>query len=139
MVNANTNNVNGAVLVIDANSVVNQGLMEATNSGTLQLNIIVLNQAANIKSIGPGSVVTLQSATIEGGTITNSGGTFQTPVSTGATLDGSSHGQINLVGTYTEQANSTTVVSGTVNNTGTFLMNANTGSNVVMTFNSVVQ
>ena len=139
VVNANTNNVNGDALVIDASGAVNnQGLMEATNSGTLQLNVVVLNQAANIKSIGPGSVVTLQSATIEGGTITNSGGTFQTPASTNASLDGSSHGQINIVGTYTEQANSTTVVSGTVNNTGTILMNANTGSNVVTTFNSVV-
>ena len=138
VVNANTNNINGAALVIDANGVVNQGLMEATNSGTLQINIVVLNQGANIKSIGPGSLVTLQGGTIQGGTITNSGGTFQTPVSTGAALDGSSHGQITIVGTFTGQANSTTVLSGTINNTGTISLNANTASNVVLNFSSVV-
>jgi YVTN family beta-propeller protein len=138
VVNANTNNVNGAALVIDANGVVNQGLMEATNSGTLQLDVVVLNQNANIKSIGPGSLVTLVNATIEGGTITNSGGTFQNPASTGATLDGSSHGQITIVGTFTGQANSTTDLIGTINNTGIIDLNVNTGSNVVLTFNSVV-
>ena len=104
-----------------------------------QINAITLiNQNANIEAIGANATVILQSSTIQGGTLTNSGGLFDTPASVGATLDGSTQGQITLVGTYTAQANSTTVLVGTINNTGTIFVNANAASNVVLNFSNVV-
>ena len=66
--------------------------MEATAAtASLQFNVAVSNQNANIKAIGNNATVQLlNGTTIRGGTLTNSGGTFETPASNGATLDGAS-------------------------------------------------
>ncbi len=131
--------VNLNALLINASNALNQGLMEATGAGLLQFNVAVVNQGANIEAIGNNaSVQLLNGATIRGGTLTNAGGTFETVASNGVTLDGASQGQLTLVGTYTEQLNSTTVLVGTINNTGTFFMNVTDGNNVVLQMNSTV-
>ena len=137
----NANDAGGNTLTFaSTGTVVNQGLMEATGIGVLQFNVTVNNQSANIEANGSGAQVAFgSSADVQGGTLTSaSSGLVNSLQSTGVTLDGTTHGALTIVGTYTEQANSTTVVSGTINNTGTILMNVTTGSNVVMTFSSVV-
>jgi hypothetical protein len=112
---------------LDPNSLTNQGLLEATNGGILQLvGTTFDNAGANIVSNGSGSIVEfLSSPTIQGGTLTNIGGSLGTLVSgNNVTLDGSAHGAITLAGTYTVTNNTSTYVVGTINNTGAIQMNA---------------
>ncbi|MGB9336226.1 MAG: Ig-like domain repeat protein [Candidatus Acidiferrales bacterium] len=135
----NANDVNGNALLINANAATNHGLIEATGAGVLEFNVAVVNAGANIEAIGHSAFVELFSgATIRGGTLTNAGGTFETVASNGVTLDGATQGQLTLVGTYTEQLNSTTQLVGTINNTGTFFLNVTDGNNVVLQMNSTV-
>ena len=85
----NANDVNGNSILINANAATNQGLIEATGRGVLEFNVAVVNAGANIEAIGSTAFVELLSgATIRGGTLTNAGGTFETPASNGVTLDG---------------------------------------------------
>ncbi len=115
-------NTRGAGLYLDPNSLTNQGLLEATNGGILQLAGTTFDNAgANIISNGSGSMVELLSSpTIQGGTLTNIGGGSLGILISGnnATLDGSAHGAITLVGTYSLTNNTSTYVMGTINNAG---------------------
>src|SRR6202050_4457155 len=121
-------NVPGAGLYMDPNSLTNQGLLEATNGGVLQLvGTTFDNAGANIISNGSGSIVEfLSTPTIQGGTLTTVGGAALGTLVSGnnATLDGSTHGAITLAGTYTLTNNTSTYVLGTINNTGSIQMNA---------------
>ena len=128
-----------ALMLINANNVVNQGLMEATGNGVLQINVAIVNQGANIESIGSAATVQLvNGSAIRGGTLTNSGGVFKTLQSNGTTLDGSSNGPLTVVGLYEEELNSTTILVGTIVNNGTFKLDATDGNNVVLNFSGVV-
>jgi hypothetical protein len=115
-----------------AGTVTNQGLIEATNNGVLQINGGVINNAgANITANGSGaSVQLLSGATIQGGNLNNNGGAFFGTVSGySAYLDGSTgSGQININGTYTGDYGSTTYLLGTINNLGTIQINAGAGA-----------
>ena len=100
--------------------IVNAGLFEATNGGTLALGTTsaINNNGGTIAATGAGSVVNV-STTIQGGTLsTSGGGLMQTIV--GATLDASTHGAITLSdgSTYTAGAagsGTITYVTGTLN------------------------
>src|SRR5208282_6767192 len=120
----NANDASGHTLLID-NGMTNQSLIEATGTGLLQMTTTVLNTGANIKAIGSAATVEFTGAHIEGGTLTtNSGGTIETYASNSATLDGTAtYGQLTIVGTYPAADASTTVLLGTINNTGTILLN----------------
>jgi hypothetical protein len=130
-VNANVPGAN--TLFVNTATDTNLGLMEATAGGTLQLSGTFINGTATITSSGSGSTVQLVSVTIQGGTLSSSGGAvLGVPSGNNATLDGSTAaGQVTLAGTYTIADTSTTVVLGTINNTGTILVSANTNNSLL--------
>ena len=135
----NANDSTGKTLLINANNVLNQGLIEATGKGVLEINVAIANQGANIEAIGSTATVEMVSgSTIRGGTLTNSGGLWETLASTSTTYDGSTLGQINLIGTFTGQVNSTTILVGTVNNTGTIFLDCPDSNNTVLDFSGTV-
>ncbi len=117
----NANSTGGALittLTLDSTNVTNIGLLEATNSGVLNLNGITVNNAGgNITANGAGTTVQFfGSAVIQGGTLNNNGGTLGTPANNVATLDGTTQGPLTINGTYTSDLNSQTFLLGTINN-----------------------
>ena len=112
-------------------AITNQGLMEATNSGILQLNGVTVNNAgANITANGAGAAVQLfNGAVIQGGTLNNNGGTLGTLARNAATLDGSTQGPLTINGTYTSDLNTQTTLLGTINNNNNFQLNGGSGTN----------
>ncbi len=120
-------------LTIESASITNQGLMEATNSGVLNIDAVTINnQGGTIAANGGGATVQLYGdADIQGGTLTNNAGAFfGTPNGNEATLDGSTiSGAVTINGTYTNGNNSTTLLLGTINNQGNILLNGGSGNN----------
>ncbi len=115
-------NLSGSGLYVNPSSLTNQGLLEATSGGILELagGATFNNAGANITANGTGSMVEfLSGPTIQGGTLTTVGGGSLGTLNSGntATLDASSHGAITIVGTYSITNNTSTYVSGTINNT----------------------
>src|SRR5208337_71778 len=125
-------------LEIDYGSITNKGLLEATNSGTLTLFDMTINNAGgNITANGlggSGTTVQLYDVTIQGGTLnTLNGGTLETIGS--STLDGhTASGAINLSSgsTYLTAAGNVTYILGTINNQGTFQLNGGGGFNTYL-------
>ncbi len=137
----NANSTGGPLtttLTIDSAAVTNTGLMEATNSGVLQLNGITVNNAGgNITANGAGATVQFfGSAVIQGGTLTNNGGTLGTPANNVATLDGTTQGSLTINGTYTSDLNSQTTLLGTINNNNNLQLNGGGGTNSVLLIDS---
>jgi fibronectin-binding autotransporter adhesin len=132
----------GALTVDMSGGVTNQGLMTATNSGTLSIvSTTVNNVGGNITANGASATVSLNTSTIQGGTLnTLSGGTFQTANGTTATLDASTNA-ITLNGTYTTGANAETFATGTFNNNGNFQINGGGNENayILLTGNTTLQ
>ncbi len=115
----------------------NNGLMEATNNGDLQLyNTTVNNTGGGVVSAnGPGASVTLLGGTtIQGGSLNNNGGAFVgTASGNTAYLDGSTTaGAVTLNGTYTGDYNSNTYLYGTINNQGNLLVNGGNNNNTYL-------
>jgi YVTN family beta-propeller protein len=128
----NANSTAGALL-INSSGITNQGLLEATGGGTLNLENTYSNAGGRILANGSGSSVELINATVRGGTLTGSGGGIVgTSANVTATLDGSSQGTLTIVGTYVGTNNTVTYLQGTINNTGTIQVNA-TGNNTFLT------
>jgi YVTN family beta-propeller protein len=128
VINANTS---GSALELDPSGLTNQGLLEATNGGILELagGVTFNNTGANITASGTGSMVEfLSGPTIQGGTLTTGGGGSLGTLNSGntATLDASTHGAITIVGTYSITNNTSTYVTGTINNTGAIQIAAGT-------------
>jgi hypothetical protein len=116
----------GRVLYVNANSgVTNQGLMEASNAGSLtfSLGVTVNNSGGTISSSGSGSTVLLIDVT-QGGTLKTSGGGVMQGENE---LDGATHGTLNNQGTFAVPANHFTDLIGTINNTGTFVLDDTSG------------
>src|SRR2546428_1798796 len=108
-----------AVVSPNGGGFVNQGLLEATGAGGLVLSGGQLNNnGGTIEAIGSGNNVYLENnVTISGGTVTDSGGgLIQTASGHSASLDGTSQGALTNAGTYQGNDNSTTYLSGTINN-----------------------
>ena len=105
-----TINANAAgPLLINASTVTNQHLLEATGGGTLQINTTVSSPGGAIAGTGTGSAVQFSSGTtIQGGTLSTSGGAVMgTVASNTVTLDGSTgSGPVNNAGTYAGANNS---------------------------------
>ncbi|MGA9897112.1 MAG: choice-of-anchor D domain-containing protein [Terriglobales bacterium] len=115
IINAST----AGTLVVNTPSLTNQGLLEATG-GTLQLSNTYNNAGGRILSSGSSASVQLTSATIQGGSLTSAnGGVLGTQGGASVTLDGSSQGTLTIAGTYVGANGSSTVLKGTINNTGT--------------------
>ncbi len=133
-------NANNAAFPLGINNnITNLGLLEATGSGVLQLSVLVVNKNATIKTGSATSTVQLlNGANIQGGTLNNSsGGTLVNPVNNSATLDGAAQGPLTLVGTLLAQNNTSTVLVGTINNTGTIQL-ASGVNNTFLTLSSTV-
>jgi hypothetical protein len=111
----------GRVLYVNAFSgVSNQGLIEATSGGSLtfSLGVTVNNAGGTISSSGSGSTVLLIDIT-QGGTLKTSGGGVMQGENA---LDGVTHGVLNNQGTFAVPASHSTTLTGTIDNTGTFLL-----------------
>lgn len=124
-------NVSGMTLTLNANTT-NFGTLEATGGGTLAITHATINNNPNLTAAGGTisadgtSQVTLNAATIEGGTLK---GNIQLIGAT--TLDGTTQGTLNNQGTVTINEGVTATVLGTINNTGSILM-AGTGGSTVL-------
>ena len=120
-------NVASGALTLNTASDTNTGTLEATNGGTLALLNTINNQNGTILASGTGSSVLLNgnNATIQGGTLnTANGGTMGSAGGVSVTLDGSAHGAITNVGTFTVANNSTVNITGTIVNQGTIAIDA---------------
>ncbi len=121
-------NVAGQILFFDPSTdgFINQGVLEATNGGILQLSGNgggdFTFTGTTILAAGAGSEVQLlSSVTITGGTFsTTGGGIFRN-------LDNQTIHLVNVTnaGTFVSNNNSDTDISGTIVNTGSFTLNAN--------------
>ena len=126
-------NVTGQTLTINPGNVLdahiqlqNQGVLEATNGGTLLLlNQNVVNTNNTITATGTGSSLLLQSTTINGGTLATSGGGTMQTVGT-ATLNG-----VTLNGNYLADVGTTTFLTGTTSQTGTLTINAGSSNTIL--------
>jgi hypothetical protein len=132
LVNQGTINASlaGATLTINPASTMNPGILEAT-AGTLQLAVTVVNNAGGtIKVLGTTSAVQfVANATIQGGTVaTASGGVLGVAAGATISLDGTSQGPLTISGAYSAANNSSTILVGTINNTGAILINATTNN-----------
>src|SRR5712692_9526224 len=125
-INANIAGTNR--LILDpAGTTTNTGTVEATNGGTLEVQgSIYANTGGTIQAVGAGSTVLLeQSITISGGTVTTSGGgtiSSNWVGFSGPALDGRTNIVTNA-GTFQIPDGNAAVLLGTVNNTGTILLN----------------
>ena len=139
----NANSTGGSqitTLTLDNLALTNEGLVEATNNGVLQIDgITVNNTGGTITGIGSGASVELYgNARINGGTLTNNGAAFFGTLASGnAYLDGSTGaGAVTINGTYTGDLNSDTYLLGTINNKGTIQINGGDGSNTDLIVNN---
>jgi YVTN family beta-propeller protein len=123
VVNANTS---AGQLVVNSSGTVNQGLFEASSSGVLEIDVTVTNAGGLISAQSGSQVQLLSGARIAGGTLTSGTGanTFFGTVSSTVILDGATQGTLNNQAFYTLDNNSDTQILGTINNTGTFLINS---------------
>jgi fibronectin-binding autotransporter adhesin len=124
-------NINGGTLSLNGSGLVtNAGLLEATNSGTLEITNNVINTGGNITANG-GTVLITGGATITGGTLNQTGTGVLTSgtatlngvtISTGSTYNVGGQtfleGTITNNGTITNPNNTLTIAGGDVTLTG---------------------
>jgi hypothetical protein len=132
----NANSTGNTLLLNGSGNVVNTGLLEATNGGTLRITNVVANNGGHITADG-GTVGLASGTVVQGGTLTaKNGGTLGTVINNAASLDGATAGAITLSAgtTYTAASGSTTTVSGTLNNQGAVQVNGGSGYNTYLSF-----
>jgi hypothetical protein len=122
----NLNQANGGVT--------NTNLLEATNSGTLNLFNTITNTGGNITAAGSGSIVNVF-GTITGGTLNTSGGGVMESVGGSAKLAGVT---VSTGSTYTAALGTTTELDGTITNMGTIQINGGSGNNTIVNLGSDV-
>ncbi len=112
---------------------VNNGLLEATNTGGLVILNTTVNNSGDIATdgtilaAGAGAHVDLNGATIQGGVLaTSGGGVIQTVAASG--LDGITEGTINNTGTLLVSDLTRLDIAGTINNTGSILVDQESAS-----------
>ena len=120
-------NVGGETLTIDANAaggVVNEGTLQASGSGNLQVLGSVVDNSGGLIEAGADSTVSFSSSTITGGTL-NSVGTGQLTVAGGTNV-----GFVDVTnnGNIVSLNNSDTEVTGTITNTGSIDVQAGAAS-----------
>ena len=131
-------NVNGQTLGIGGtgSSIINTGKFEATNGGVLDLftTTAVNNNGGTILASGAGSTVNVNT-TIQGGSLTTTGGGLMQTGINGATLDGATNGAITITdgSTYTAGTNNLTKAFGTLN------LGTSTGGTLALTAGAQLQ
>ncbi len=139
MIDANT--PAQGTLTLNPSGLTNEGILEATLGATLQLSgsSTFKNAGGNILASGNASTVEFANgATIQGGMIgATGGGNLGVEANNVLSLDGHTNGPLTINGTYTGANNSTTDLSGTINNTGNIQLNA-AANNTFLTMASAV-
>ena len=135
-INANVGGSGANPLIINiAGTGSNTGTMEATNGGTLELQASFNNTGGMIEAIGTGSTVILGPDTsFNGGTFTTSGGGVIGVTTTSSEHAATLEGLTNIVtnsGTFEVFDGAALVLDGTINNTGTILMNGSNNSTLL--------
>jgi filamentous hemagglutinin len=134
LVNNGTVNANGygQTLYVSGVNETNNALMEATGNGTLAINGITLSQGAGGNLLASGGNVSLTSATVIGGSLQSSSGTFSASgtttlsavtIAAGTNLSIPGTGFVNVSG-------------GTLTNKGTITVDDNGGSQAFLNFTS---
>jgi hypothetical protein len=114
--------------------ITNAGLLEATRGNTLLVETGVANANGNITASGTNSVVSLNGATVTGGTLNSSaGGSITAAGNTTLNAVTISAGSI-----VTTPANTATYLSGTMTNDGTIQVNGGAGSVADLVINTNV-
>jgi YVTN family beta-propeller protein len=135
VVNQGTINANVASsLVLNPNALTNQGMLEATGVGMLQVSTSVSNAGGSIVANGGGAAVQFANGiTIQGGTLNGINGGFVGSFSGNVlNLDGTANAVLIAAGgTYTVGNNSTTNLFGTINNNGTVLLDSSESNTVL--------
>src|SRR5229473_3081560 len=133
----NANIAGGNHLIVDPSvNATNTGIMEATNGGTLELQVTnYANKGGTIQAVGAPSMVILgPDTTFSGGTFTTSGGGVIGVTTTNsehaATLEGFTDPVTNA-GTFEVFDGAALVLDGTINNTGTILLNGSNNSTLL--------
>jgi hypothetical protein len=104
----------------------NTGTMEATNGGTLELQANFDNTGGTIQAVGTNSIVLLNTAgtSFSGGTLTTSGGgVIGAKTSNGFPILEGMPNTVTNAGMFEVFDGAVVVVDGTINNTGTILLN----------------
>jgi len=125
--NATVNaNIGSQVLALNGGgAITNQGVLEATNGGVLQISNPVTNtQAINYTSTGSinangGMVQLMTGSSVTGGTLNNNGGWLGTRAGSSTTLD-----SVTINGTYTGDIASNTTIQNTITNHDTIFLNS---------------
>jgi hypothetical protein len=123
--------------------VTNSGVLEDTGTGGLQILNTFIDNTANsnggrIKAVGAGSHVDLQSSTLQGGTLSTSGGGVIQTTSGTSVFDGSAAAApVNNTGSVLVNNNTAIQLAGTINNTGTITLSS-TGNNTDLAMASPV-
>jgi hypothetical protein len=115
-------------LIIDTSGTgSNTGTMEATNGGTLELLASFSNAGGKIEAVGTGSTVIMgPDTTFSGGTLTTSGGGVIGVTTTSAQHNATLEGFTDIVtnaGTFEVFDGAALVLDGTINNTGSIVLN----------------
>jgi len=121
------NQTNPLLINVGNGSIVNTGTLEATNGATLELENGTITNTGGTIHADPGSIVSLYTATISGGTLTTSGtGKFEAVCCLGySTLDG-----VTVDGNFQWNSNNIGYLQGTITNDGAMTLNAPAGTNV---------
>src|SRR5271157_1217478 len=125
-INSNSSDSFNNNMIFADGTVVNTGLMEATNAGTLEIDSTTVNNTGGIIwANGANAWVILDNGTtIQGGTLTNNGGSYLGTGSGSATLVGSPDfsNPVTINGTFTVQDTTTLNLSGVVVNNGNIMV-----------------
>jgi hypothetical protein len=118
----NANVANELIVAPSGSGVTNTGTMEASGGGTLDLRGGYTNTGGLIEALA-GSTVAMDGATINGGTLTTSGGGLMesSNPSSPATFNGIT---LSSGSTYTLPNNTSTVLQGTITNKGNFQLSS---------------
>ena len=124
--NSTAGTLGTTLLLNGSGGVTNAGLLEATNSGVLQISTAVNNAGGTIKAASATAAVNVFNGSITGGTLTTSGGGVIESSGT-ATLNGVT---ISKGSTFTVNNGSTTLIGGTATtNDGLIQVNGGNGGN----------
>ena len=122
VVNANNS---GNVLLVNASGAVNQGTFEATGGGILQVDVTVNNAGGTISAGSSSQVQFSNGADIQGGLLSSAGSAAFFGTTSGTViLDGTTQGMLTNAAAYTTNNGQDTRLMGTINNTGSFTINA---------------
>jgi PEP-CTERM motif-containing protein len=126
-------NASGQTLLLNGSgNVINNGLLEATSGGILQITNVIGSPAGNITANG-GTVLINGGATIQGGTLNSLNGGILGTGTGDATLDGSANPiTLSSGSTWTGGLSSQTSLLGTITNHGSIQLGAGSGNNTYL-------